>query len=50
VFDACRYLQDNGKWEKAIWLAKLRLNDDECYEIIKRWSDNLAITDRKVEK
>lgn len=24
--DACRYLQTYGKWEKAMWLAKVRYN------------------------
>ena len=48
VYDACRYLQDNGKWEKAAWLAKIRLNDEEYFEIIKRWCDHLNTTDRKV--
>ena len=48
VYDACRYLQDNGKWEKAAWLAKMRLNDEEYFEIIKRWCDHLCVIDRKV--
>jgi WD repeat-containing protein 11 len=48
VYDACRYLQDNGKWEKAAWLAKMRLNDEEYFEIIKRWCDYLCVIDRKV--
>lgn len=41
VFDACRYLQDNNEWEKAAWLAKMRLNESEQQEIIKRWSEYL---------
>lgn len=41
IFDACRYLQDNNEWEKAAWLAKVRLNENEQQEIIKRWSDYL---------
>ena len=49
VFDACRYLQDNGKWEKAAWLAKIRLNEEEYFEIIKRWCDHLYVTERKVK-
>lgn len=39
TFDACRYLQDANLWEKAAWLAKMRLNDEEISEIYKRWSE-----------
>lgn len=42
VYDACRYLQDNSQWDKAIWLAKMRLNDEDLVEVIKRWSDYLC--------
>ena len=42
VQDACRYLQDNSHWDKAIWLAKMRLNDDGISDVIKRWADNLC--------
>ncbi len=42
VFDACRYLQDNDDWEKAAWLAKIRLPTDEFNEVIKRWTDHLC--------
>ncbi|RMZ97372.1 WD repeat-containing 11, partial [Brachionus plicatilis] len=41
IFDACRYLQDNNEWEKAAWLAKMRLSENEQQEIIKRWSEYL---------
>ena len=44
VQDACRYLQDNSKWDKAIWLAKMRrLNDESLNDIVKRWSDYLCL-------
>ena len=43
VQDACRYLQDGSQWDKAIWLAKMRLNDDDLNEVIKRWSDYLCM-------
>ena len=43
VQDACRYLQDGNKWDKAIWLAKMRLNDENLIDIIKRWSDYLCM-------
>ena len=42
IFDACRYLQDNNNWEKAAWLAKLRLPNEEYIEVVKRWTDYLA--------
>lgn len=42
VFDACRYLQDNNEWQKAAWVAKMRLNEDEQNDVIKRWSENLC--------
>ena len=52
VFDACRYLQDNNEWERAAWLAKIRLSDDEYNEVIKRWCENLTSNqvNRKVKK
>ena len=43
VQDACRYLQDSQKWDKAIWLAKMRLNDENLVDVIKRWSDYLSM-------
>ncbi len=49
VFDACRYLQDNDQWEKAAWLAKMRLNTDEYIEVIKRWVEYLLSSKRKVK-
>ncbi|CAF0779231.1 unnamed protein product [Brachionus calyciflorus] len=42
VFDACRYLQDNNEWEKAAWLAKIRLNEDEQNDVINRWCEFLC--------
>ncbi|XP_069468053.1 WD repeat-containing protein 11 [Ambystoma mexicanum] len=40
--DACRYLQTYGEWNRAAWLAKVRLNTDECAEVLKRWVDHLC--------
>uniref|UniRef100_H3AKR3 WD repeat-containing protein 11 n=1 Tax=Latimeria chalumnae TaxID=7897 RepID=H3AKR3_LATCH len=40
--DACRYLQTYGAWNRAAWLAKVRLNEDECAEVLKRWVDHLC--------
>uniref|UniRef100_A0A4W3H4F0 WD repeat-containing protein 11 n=1 Tax=Callorhinchus milii TaxID=7868 RepID=A0A4W3H4F0_CALMI len=40
--DACRYLQTYGEWNRAAWLAKVRLNSEECAEVIKRWVDYLC--------
>ncbi|XP_041124684.1 WD repeat-containing protein 11 isoform X2 [Polyodon spathula] len=40
--DACRYLQTYGEWNRAAWLAKVRLNSTECSEVLKRWVDHLC--------
>ncbi|XP_078500058.1 WD repeat-containing protein 11 isoform X1 [Lissotriton helveticus] len=40
--DACRYLQTYGEWNRAAWLAKVRLSADECAEVLKRWVDHLC--------
>nr|XP_060624527.1 WD repeat-containing protein 11 isoform X2 [Anolis sagrei ordinatus] len=40
--DACRYLQTYGEWNRAAWLAKVRLNAEECADVMKRWVDNLC--------
>ncbi|XP_048465155.1 WD repeat-containing protein 11 [Rhincodon typus] len=40
--DACRYLQTYGEWNRAAWLAKVRLNAEECAEVLKRWVDHLC--------
>ncbi|KAM8924117.1 WD repeat-containing protein 11 [Pelodytes ibericus] len=40
--DACRYLQTYNEWNHAAWLAKVRLNPDECAEVMKRWVDHLC--------
>lgn len=40
--DACRYLQTYGEWNRAAWLAKVRLNPEECTEVLKRWVDHLC--------
>ncbi|XP_037759290.1 WD repeat-containing protein 11 isoform X2 [Chelonia mydas] len=40
--DACRYLQTYGEWNRAAWLAKVRLNSEECADVLKRWVDHLC--------
>lgn len=40
--DACRYLQTYGEWTRAAWLAKVRLNSEECADVLKRWVDHLC--------
>ncbi|XP_043912007.1 WD repeat-containing protein 11 [Protopterus annectens] len=40
--DACRYLQTYGEWNRAAWLAKVRLNSEECSEVLKRWAEHLC--------
>uniref|UniRef100_A0A8C5R6N5 WD repeat-containing protein 11 n=1 Tax=Leptobrachium leishanense TaxID=445787 RepID=A0A8C5R6N5_9ANUR len=40
--DACRYLQTYNEWNHAAWLAKVRLNQEECAEVLKRWVDHLC--------
>ncbi|XP_012497837.1 PREDICTED: WD repeat-containing protein 11 [Propithecus coquereli] len=40
--DACRYLQTYGEWNRAAWLAKVRLNSEECTDVLKRWVDHLC--------
>ncbi|XP_033005406.1 WD repeat-containing protein 11 [Lacerta agilis] len=40
--DACRYLQTYGEWNRAAWLAKVRLNPEECADVFKRWVDHLC--------
>ena len=50
VFDACRYLQDNNQWAKAAWLAKMRLNEEEYIEVIKRWCDNVLCSNHFSQK
>ncbi|XP_019358468.1 PREDICTED: WD repeat-containing protein 11 isoform X2 [Gavialis gangeticus] len=40
--DACRYLQTYGEWNRAAWLAKVRLNAEECADVLKRWVDHLC--------
>ncbi|XP_074856629.1 WD repeat-containing protein 11 isoform X1 [Carettochelys insculpta] len=40
--DACRYLQTYGEWNRAAWLAKVRLNSEECSDVLKRWVDHLC--------
>ncbi|XP_053306224.1 WD repeat-containing protein 11 [Spea bombifrons] len=40
--DACRYLQTYNEWNHAAWLAKVRLNSEECTEVLKRWVDHLC--------
>ncbi|XP_061491808.1 WD repeat-containing protein 11 isoform X5 [Rhineura floridana] len=40
--DACRYLQTYGEWNRAAWLAKVRLDAEECADVLKRWVDQLC--------
>uniref|UniRef100_A0A5F9DH59 WD repeat-containing protein 11 n=1 Tax=Oryctolagus cuniculus TaxID=9986 RepID=A0A5F9DH59_RABIT len=40
--DACRYLQTYGEWNRAAWLAKVRLSSEECADVLKRWVDHLC--------
>ncbi|XP_029788560.1 WD repeat-containing protein 11 isoform X3 [Suricata suricatta] len=40
--DACRYLQTYGEWNRAAWLAKVRLRSEECADVLKRWVDHLC--------
>ncbi|KAK3553820.1 hypothetical protein QTP70_012214 [Hemibagrus guttatus] len=40
--DACRYLQTYGEWNRAVWLAKVRLNPTEAAEVLKRWAEYLC--------
>uniref|UniRef100_A0A8D0HKC0 WD repeat-containing protein 11 n=1 Tax=Sphenodon punctatus TaxID=8508 RepID=A0A8D0HKC0_SPHPU len=40
--DACRYLQTYSEWNRAAWLAKVRLNAEECADVLKRWVDHLC--------
>ncbi|KPP76937.1 hypothetical protein Z043_103676, partial [Scleropages formosus] len=40
--DACRYLQTYGEWNRAAWLAKVRLNSVEASDVLKRWAEHLC--------
>uniref|UniRef100_H2MDP5 WD repeat-containing protein 11 n=1 Tax=Oryzias latipes TaxID=8090 RepID=H2MDP5_ORYLA len=40
--DACRYLQTYGEWNRAAWLAKVRLNPAEASDVLKRWAEQLC--------
>uniref|UniRef100_A0A3Q2PQI0 WD repeat-containing protein 11 n=1 Tax=Fundulus heteroclitus TaxID=8078 RepID=A0A3Q2PQI0_FUNHE len=40
--DACRYLQTYGEWNRAAWLAKVRLNAAESSDVLKRWAEHLC--------
>uniref|UniRef100_A0A3B4AD73 WDR11 TPR domain-containing protein n=1 Tax=Periophthalmus magnuspinnatus TaxID=409849 RepID=A0A3B4AD73_9GOBI len=40
--DACRYLQTYGEWNRAAWLAKVRLNPCESSDVLKRWAEHLC--------
>ncbi|KAJ8418074.1 hypothetical protein AAFF_G00137830 [Aldrovandia affinis] len=40
--DACRYLQTYGEWNRAAWLAKVRLNSAEGSDVLKRWAEHLC--------
>jgi len=38
--DACRYLQAEGRWKDAAWLAKVSLPETEAADVLKRYADN----------
>lgn len=40
--DACRYLQTYGEWNRAAWLAKVRLSPAEGSDVLKRWAEHLC--------
>ncbi|XP_056292287.1 WD repeat-containing protein 11 [Pseudoliparis swirei] len=40
--DACRYLQTYGEWNRATWLAKVRLSPAESSDVLKRWAEHLC--------
>ncbi|XP_062375226.1 WD repeat-containing protein 11 [Sardina pilchardus] len=40
--DACRYLQTYGEWNRAAWLAKVRLTPAESSDVLKRWAEHLC--------
>uniref|UniRef100_A0A3Q3W4A3 WD repeat-containing protein 11 n=1 Tax=Mola mola TaxID=94237 RepID=A0A3Q3W4A3_MOLML len=40
--DACRYLQTYGEWNRAAWLAKVRLSPSESSDVLKRWAEHLC--------
>ncbi|KAM4592216.1 WD repeat-containing protein 11 [Odontesthes bonariensis] len=40
--DACRYLQTYGEWNRAAWLAKVRLSPAESADVLKRWAEHLC--------
>ncbi|KAA0717551.1 WD repeat-containing protein 11 [Triplophysa tibetana] len=40
--DACRYLQTYGEWNRAAWLAKVRLSPTESSDVLKRWAEHLC--------
>ncbi|XP_051506829.1 WD repeat-containing protein 11 isoform X2 [Myxocyprinus asiaticus] len=40
--DACRYLQTYGEWNRAAWLAKVRLNPADSSDVLKRWAEHLC--------
>uniref|UniRef100_A0A3B3TZB1 WDR11 TPR domain-containing protein n=1 Tax=Poecilia latipinna TaxID=48699 RepID=A0A3B3TZB1_9TELE len=40
--DACRYLQTYGEWNRAVWLAKVRLSPAEGSDVLKRWAEHLC--------
>uniref|UniRef100_A0A673MEK5 WD repeat-containing protein 11 n=1 Tax=Sinocyclocheilus rhinocerous TaxID=307959 RepID=A0A673MEK5_9TELE len=40
--DACRYLQTYGEWNRAAWLAKVRLSPAESSDVLKRWAEHLC--------
>ncbi|KAM7541298.1 hypothetical protein Aperf_G00000030997 [Anoplocephala perfoliata] len=42
--EACRYLEAFNEWGTAVWLAKCKLNKEECEGVLRRWATYLATT------
>ncbi len=41
--EACRYLQDAGKWEDAVRLARLQLAPQARDEVLRKWAEHLSV-------
>ncbi|CAH8582253.1 unnamed protein product [Heterobilharzia americana] len=39
--DACRYLESFQQWDRAIWLAKCTLSNEEHDKVLRRWASYL---------
>jgi len=48
--DACRYLQTYGAWDLSTWIAKVRLNERDCTDVMSRYCEHLTSSmNRKME-